>query len=54
MGYVLLAGLPCVASVGEESSQRFKEPRLEDNQRGPTHLEERGRENGRRVVGGEQ
>lgn len=42
LGYVLLVGLPCVASVNnEEASQRLKVPGWEDTQRGLIHSEGR-------------
>ena len=42
MGYVLLAGLPYLASVGEEhlASQKHKAPELQDAQADPHSLRE--------------
>lgn len=54
MGYVLLAGLPCLVSVGEEISNLTGtlSARMWNTQGVPTLSEEKGRECRGRVVGG--
>ena len=55
IGYVFLAGLPCVASVGEKMPHRDLKSHGEEERQIPkrvTHSEEKGRRRWGKIVGG--
>lgn len=53
VGYVLLAGVPCLSSGGEEAPSLIEtlSTRVGDTQGAPILSQEKGREYGRRIVG---